>query len=93
MAPDEAHDRRRPQHPRRSPQYDAGGVGRTLHDVARDRAALMVTCYRCKHRAVLYPHELAAKWGADFPLMHVKPRLKCTACELKGGASMHEGTR
>jgi hypothetical protein len=68
-------------------------VGRTLLDVARDHAALMVICYGCKRRAVLYPHALAARWGADFPLKHVKPRLKCTACGLKGGASMYEGTR
>jgi hypothetical protein len=37
---------------------------------------------------VLYPHELAAKWGADFPLNHVEPRLKCTACAFLG-SSLH----
>jgi hypothetical protein len=66
---------------------------RTLLDVARDHAALMVTCRRCKHRGVLYPHHLAVDLGRDFPVDQIARRLRCTECRAKGAATVYEGTR
>jgi len=50
---------------------------RTLRDLARAKIALVAICRRCSHRSVLFPHELAEKVGAEFPVDQLPPRLRC----------------
>jgi hypothetical protein len=66
---------------------------RTLLDVARDHAALMITCRRCKHRTTLFPAQLAVDLGPDYPVDQIARRLRCTECRAKGAATVYEGTR
>jgi len=57
---------------------------KSLRDVAAAKAALAVTCRRCRHQSMLMPAGLAARLGADFPIEKLAARLRCTNCQGRG---------
>ena len=57
---------------------------RSLSDAAVAKVTLRATCRRCKHSALLWPGDLAAKLGKAYPLASVQRRLKCSQCGAKG---------
>jgi hypothetical protein len=61
-----------------------------LADLIRRGMTLRVMCRRCKHQDVLYPATLAEKLGPDFLVNELAPRLRCTECDGRGMASVHE---
>jgi len=68
------------------------GSGRTLGDMLRAKMALVAVCRRCKHRRVLYPANLIARFGEDCPAIALRDRLRCTNCRY-GAANLHEASR
>jgi hypothetical protein len=68
------------------------GAGRTLGELVAAKIALVAVCRRCKHRRVLFPARLAARYGENFPAIELRERLRCTACRY-GSANLHESCR
>lgn len=66
---------------------------RSLRDVAEAKAALQVTCRRCRHRVVLLPITLAERLGPAFPVDELAKRLRCDECRGRGMASVVELVR
>ena len=65
---------------------------RTLGDLMRRRAVLVVVCQRCKHEAVLYPVEYIARFGDRCPAAHLRRFLRCKQCR-RTSPNIHEATR
>jgi hypothetical protein len=68
------------------------GAGRTLGELVAAKIALVAVCRRCKHRRVLYPARLIARYGEHCPAIELRGRLRCTACRY-GSANLHESSR
>ena len=68
------------------------GAGRTLGELVRAKMALVAVCRRCKHRRVLYPANLIARYGEHFPAIELRSRLRCNACRGRM-ANLHESAR
>jgi hypothetical protein len=68
------------------------GIGRTLGDLLRAKMALVAVCRRCKHRRILFPVNLIARYGHDFPAIQLCDRLRCTSCRSRM-ANLHESSR
>jgi hypothetical protein len=68
------------------------GVGHTLGQMVRAKMALVAVCRRCKHRRVLYPATLIARYGEGFPAIELRKHLRCTGCRGRV-ANLHESSR
>jgi hypothetical protein len=68
------------------------GTGRTLDEMVSARMALVAVCRRCKHRRVLYPANLIARYGEHFPAIELRPHLRCSGCRGRM-ANLHQGSR
>jgi len=68
------------------------GSGRTLGQLVRAKMALVVVCRRCKHRRVLYPANLIARFGENCPGIELRTRLRCSSCRGRM-ANLHESSR
>ncbi len=66
--------------------------GKTLGQLIDQKVALVAVCRRCKHRRLLSPARLAASLGRQFLAIDLRPRLRCTACQLRA-PNLHEATR
>jgi len=69
-----------------------GSAARTLGELVAAKIALVAVCRRCKHRRVLYPARLIARYGESYPAIELRERLRCTACRY-GSANLHESSR
>ena len=69
------------------------GAPRSLRQVAEAKAALQVKCRRCRHRHVLYPKHLIARFGLETDIDSLAPKLRCSECKALGMASVYEITR
>jgi hypothetical protein len=70
----------------------ATGAGRTLSQLVLAKMALVAVCRRCKHWRVLYPASLTLTYGADFPAIALRKRLRCSGCGSRS-ANLHESAR
>ena len=68
------------------------GNERTLGELIATKMALVAVCRRCKHRRVLYPANLMARFGEHFPAIELRSRLRCSSCQGRM-ANLHESTR
>ena len=68
------------------------GNERTLGELVATKMALVAVCRRCKHRRVLYPVNLIARYGEHFPAIELRSRLRCSSCQGRM-ANLHESTR
>ena len=68
-------------------------AGKSLRQVAENKAALQVKCRRCRHRHVLYPNHLIARFGPEVDIDSLAPKLRCSECRALGMASVYEITR
>ena len=68
------------------------GAGRTLSQLVLAKMALVAVCRRCKHRRVLYPASLILMYGAGFPAIALRERLRCSRCGSRS-ANLHESAR
>jgi hypothetical protein len=68
------------------------GIGRTLGELVRAKMALVAICRRCKHRRVLYPAYLIARFGENCPAIELRGRLRCSSCRGRM-ANLHESSR
>jgi hypothetical protein len=68
------------------------GTGRTLGEMVSAKMALVAVCRRCKHRRVLYPANLIARYGEHFPAIELRPHLRCSGCRGRM-ANLHESSR
>jgi hypothetical protein len=68
------------------------GTSRTLGQLLAAKMALVAVCRRCKNRRVLYPANLIERFGADFPSIELRQRLRCSACRYTS-ANLHEAER
>jgi len=68
------------------------GSGRTLGQLVCAKMALVVVCRRCKHRRVIYPANLIARFAEDCPAIELRHRLRCSSCRGRM-ANLHESSR
>ena len=68
------------------------GAGRTLGEMIHLKMALVAVCRRCKHRRVLFPANLMARFGEDFPAIELREHLRCSNCRYRS-ANLHESSR
>lgn len=66
---------------------------RSLRQVAENKAALQITCRRCRHRHVLYPQRLIARYGPEADIYGLARKLRCTRCAARGMAAVQEVSR
>jgi hypothetical protein len=68
------------------------GAGRTLGELVAANISLVAVCRRCKHRRVLYPANLIARFREDCPAIKLRGRLRCSSCRVRM-ANLHESSR
>ena len=68
------------------------GAGRTLGEMVRLKMALVAICRQCKHRRVLFPANLIARFGEDCPAIELREHLRCSNCRYRS-ANLHESSR
>jgi hypothetical protein len=67
-------------------------LGRTLGQMVQAKMALVAVCRRCKHRRLLYPAHLTARYGENFPAIELREKLRCSNCRYRS-ANLHESSR
>lgn len=68
------------------------GAGRALGDLVRAKTALVAVCRHCKHRRTIFPANLIARFGENFPVIELCQLLRCTVCRARV-ANLHESSR
>jgi hypothetical protein len=66
--------------------------GRTLGQLVSAKMALVAVCRRCKHRRTIFPANLVARFGEEFPAIDQRERLRCSGCRGRV-ANLHEASR
>ena len=66
--------------------------GHTLGDLVRKRLSLLAVCHRCKHQGLLFPANLVARFGENYPAVAVRRHMRCSVCRCTS-ASLHEASR
>jgi hypothetical protein len=59
------------------------GIGRALGEMVSAKMALVAVCRRCKHRRVLYPANLIARYGEHCPAIELRPHLHCSGYRVR----------
>lgn len=67
-------------------------TGNTLGDLVRKRLTLLVVCHRCKHQGLLFPANLVARFGENYPAVAIRRHVRCSVCRCTS-ASLHEASR
>jgi hypothetical protein len=69
------------------------GPPMTLGDAAAAGVRLIVWCKECQHQVEPYPAEMAARYGAETPVLDWRERLVCSRCGGRRVDMVVSGTR
>jgi hypothetical protein len=69
------------------------GPPMTLGSAAAAQVRLIVWCKGCSHQVEPDPAEMAARYGAEMPVLHWRERLVCSRCGSRQVDMVVSGTR